>query len=318
MNNDTQAESQQFSALDCQDILRSHGKSFHFSGKFLNAVQFQDCARLYAFCRYLDDLVDASPSTVEAAVTMDAISREITTGRSDRPIVQDFFRLAQVYQLDHDIVLELIRGLRSDLDPVAVQNWDQLLRYCYRVAGTVGLLMAKILGAEHTHACFHAIDLGIAMQLTNISRDIAEDALSGRRYVPSCLLPNLSPAEIAAPDSITRKKLAMAVSEMLTKADYYYRSGETGLAYLPTRAHLAILISSRIYHAIGTELRRRNCATWQGRVFVSSQRKVLISLRTLLTFLRQRATVQRRPTHQANLHQALTGLPQTHTAQNPE
>lgn len=316
MRNCSHVKSRDFPESNCLAVLRRHGKSFYFAGKFLNTAQLHDCARLYAFCRYLDDLVDGSTSSLIAAAKIEAISTEVASGQSSQPIVNDFLGLAHLYRFDHNIVLELIQGLRSDIDQVAFQDWDRLMRYCYQVAGTVGLLMAKILGSKSSYANFHAIDLGIAMQLTNISRDVMEDALSGRQYVPNCILPSLSPAEISSPDLSAREKLAAAVDLILSKADCYYRSGEIGLSYLPIRSHLAILISSRIYRAIGTELRRRGCATWHGRVFVSSQRKVLISLRTLVTFFRQRALSHSKPAHDANLHRALVGLPQTHTGKD--
>ena len=289
--------------------LRRHGKSFHFAGNFLSGAHFRDCARLYGFCRYLDDIADQSTCNEQARRVFRDIAGDLLAGSSRNPQVADFLQLAEAHAIDRGIVLELIRGLEGDLDPVAVSDWPELIRYCYRVAGTVGLLMARILGASEPVARFHAVDLGIAMQLTNIARDVAEDARAGRRYLPASLLPGVSVEQIVRADPEIRPALSRAVSRLLSVAEAYYASGEDGLVYLAPRARVAILIASRLYHAIGTGLAARGHSTWEGRTYVTTGRKISIAAGTLFEFV----TTSRYKTppgpHPADLHEALAGLP---------
>ncbi|MFO7724859.1 MAG: phytoene/squalene synthase family protein [Oceanipulchritudo sp.] len=298
--------------MDSRVILRRHGKSFYFAGQFLAGKQLIDCSRLYAFCRYLDDIADCSAFPGQARRVLEKVYEDISNGSSREPIVNDFLHLADSHAIDKRIVLELIHGLKGDLEPVEIRNWSQLLLYCYRAAGTVGLLMSRILGADDPEARFHAIDLGVAMQLTNIARDVAEDARAGRRYIPAELLPGLPPGKIADPDKAARPLLQRAVEAILATADCYYASGEAGLAYLPARPRLAILIASRVYRAIGSELRRNHCVTWKGRAFISGRRKALIASRTIVHYVVNNRYRACGGGHEACLHRAFAGMPEAH------
>lgn len=297
---------------DGRDILRRHGKSFHFAGHLLPEDSLKDCARLYTFCRYVDDLADCSANTMAAREALSSVYEDIKRGRSSRPFVMDFLRLAETHKIDTSIVLELIYGLEGDLDGVAVASWNDLIRYCFRAAGTVGIMMADILGAREREARFHAIDLGIAMQLTNIARDVQEDALAGRRYIPADLLPGLSCRQIASPDRPTQSLLRKAVQTILDKAEDYYESGEAGLRYLPPRARVAILVAARVYRQIGKELETRNCATWEGRAVVSMRKKLTVAAGCMPRFFKLEAATTAETRHRKDLHRFLAGLPKTH------
>ena len=290
-------------------VLATHGKSFHFAGRLLAASQLQACARLYSFCRYLDDLADASDNNSESFRQLLQIYNELQSGVSFDPAVNDFLDLADEFQIDMAPVTQLIQGLLSDLDTVRIKDSAQLKRYCYRVAGTVGLLMCDVLGVKDPRAHKHAIDLGIAMQLTNIARDVAEDARNQRRYLPENIVGQLSPKLIAAADVWHREDLARAVKALLDEADRYYQSGEQGLAYLPWRARVAILVAARVYRAIGDQMARKGYATWLGRAQVSRREKIMIAAKTLVAFCARPHFHFKGASHDHKLHRPLHGLP---------
>lgn len=290
-------------------VLATYGKTFHFAGRLLGRNQLRDCARLYRFCRYVDDLVDRSPNSKQALKQMCRIEHELAVGYSIDPPVADFLSLARYYNLDLTPVYELMQGLIADLNDVRIENEGALKRYCYRVAGTVGLLMCGVLGVRDPCAFPHAIDLGIAMQLTNIARDVAEDAQADRRYLPADLLGPISPARIVVADDQVRPKLRASVQALLEEAERYYRSGEAGIAFLPLRARLAILVAARVYRAIGGVLARRGFATWLGRAKVTNLRKFAIAVHAIADFVLKPQYRRLPASHDANLHKHLLGLP---------
>lgn len=293
-------------------VLRRHGKSFDFAGRILGKEQLGDCAQLYSFCRYMDDMADHSADPSGAKEILRRIGKDIRAGESGQSEVRNYLRLAAKHDLDASVMAELIHGLEEDLDGVALRNWSELIRYGYRVAGTVGLLMAKILGAKEGAAGFHAIDLGIAMQLTNIARDVEEDAVAGRRYLPECLVPGMTAMRIREADPSAEEPLRAAVRSVLETAAGYYRSGVAGLVYLPVRARFSILVAARVYQAIGHEIRRRGFSAMEGRAVVSPRRKRLIALGCLPEMLRLGMRKADRVRHDAALHRFLGDLPQTH------
>jgi phytoene synthase len=205
--------------------------------------------------------------------------------------------------------LQLIAGVRSDLDLVGVPDERALIRYCYRVAGTVGVMMCGVLDVHSPHAHAYAIDLGIAMQLTNICRDVAEDATAGRRYLPASMVGELAPYELISPSEERLSRVRECVGALLNLADKYYASGEIGLSYLPLRARCGILVAARVYRAIGTRLRMRGHAFWQGRVMVTDREKAVITARALLIAPLQIAFWRQPSGHDPRLHAALGGLP---------
>ncbi|MDJ0880083.1 MAG: phytoene/squalene synthase family protein [Gammaproteobacteria bacterium] len=296
-------------AFQATDVLSKHGKSFYFAGRFLPLKQFKACARLYSFCRYLDDVVDASLQKPDALKKLIQIANELDSGMSFDPVISDFLMLSREYQINHEPVRQLIQGLLSDLDSVLFEDDAQLKLYCYRVAGTVGLLMCDVLGVEDTQAHKHAIDLGIAMQLTNIARDVAEDARNNRRYLPKSLVGNLNPLQIANADVWHRDNLKTAVKILLDDAEYFYESAERGMAYLPWRVRLAILIAARVYRGIGRQLARKKYATWLGRAQVTTRGKIMITVKACFDFITRTRFHLKTAQHNPVLHQPIQGVP---------
>ena len=289
--------------------LARQGRSFHWARRLLGATHADRATRLYAFCRRLDDLVDEASSPEEARVALAAADRAIADGRSDDPVLRDGLALMRECGIEPGVVRELIAGMASDAETVRVVDEAELLRYCYRAAGTVGLMMCRVLDAPEPAAAAHAVDLGIAMQLTNLCRDVAADARMGRRYLPASLVGDIAPAALIEPSPALQPTLRAAVARLLTLAETYYASGEAGLPFLPVRARAGILVAGRVYRAIGHRLTACEHAYWEGRVFVPDWRKATITLTALTTQPLRGAFWSRPHAHPASLHQALIGLP---------
>ncbi len=303
-------------ALDEADaVLVQKGRSFHWARRLLGARHAARATRLYGFCRRIDDIADESSSPVVARAALAAISIAIASGqpRDDEPVVADMLALMAECDIAPVIVLELLHGMDSDLDPVCFADEAELLRYCYRVAGTVGLMMCKVLDVHDPQALHHAIDLGIGMQLTNICRDVCEDARIGRRYLPATLVGALAPALLIDPAAALQPVVRSAVAALLTRADQYYCSGELGLAYLPLRARAGMLVAGRVYRAIGTQLRRVDHACWQGRAIVPTRTKAGLTILALLKLASHPAylypALHPAGRHDKALHRLLHGLP---------
>lgn len=185
----------------------------------------------------------------------------------------------------------------------------ELVRYCYRVASTVGLMMCGVLGVRCREALPHAIDLGIAMQLTNICRDVAEDAARGRVYLPAERLRSagIDPEDVVR-GTADPERVASVVRSVLALADRYYRSADGGMRDIPWRFRPAILVASRTYRAIGVRLRRRRPTA--GRTVVPWPEKLAWSAAAVAASLRPAILgITPRWAHDRALHQALRGLP---------
>jgi 15-cis-phytoene synthase len=281
-------------------ILQHHAKTFRAASLFLSPKQRDDAAIAYAFCRLVDDAVDEATDPITAERQLTELEASLYSGSGD-PIVVAYRELAERAGFGLQPAEDLIRGAQSDLGQVLLQNDQELLTYCYRVAGTVGLMMCGILGVQSPEARRHAIDLGVAMQLTNICRDVLEDAQRGRVYLPADSLDRagLSQKELlvevrlmvgkeqgtlAPPrgESGAGHAVALVVDRLLSLADIKYASGAAGFGFLPTRARLAIQVASRLYQNIGVKLRRdRACNSLQGRVTLSSSRKRWLTLQAI-------------------------------------
>ena len=202
--------------------------------------------------------------------------------------------------------------LQDQEDKVCLSSEADLLRYSYRVAGTVGLLMCEVLNSEVLDAKAYAIDLGIAMQLTNIARDVLEDAQMGRRYIPADWINGLSPNDIClastAPNGVNAMQVKAAIIRLLELAERFYQSGARGFPYLPSRAHLGIAVAARIYRQIGVQLEATGYAWHQGRQVTSKSTKLKCSLMALGSLF-SRISSLKNGNHDCSLHACLQGLP---------
>ncbi len=261
-------------------ILRHHAKSFSWAALLLPRWCRQDAAALYAWCRRCDDAVDLAANDREATAAVVRLRRELDDvyGPTDLrdPVLAGFQDVVRRHGLPRIPCDELLAGMKMDLGRVRYAKYDDLIIYCYRVAGTVGLMMARIMGVGDAPALRRAVDLGIAMQLTNICRDVAEDEARDRVYLPAELL-------VAGVPS--------AVADLLRRAEVLYRSGDRGLSALPARCAAAIRAARLIYSDIGRVIAARGFDVHAGRAFVPRRRKLRLALQAAFEALTGRLAV---------------------------
>jgi phytoene synthase len=275
--------SAQVGAELCRQSIAHHSKSFALASRLFPRGTADRAAIVYAFCRRADDAVDEVPRA-EQLRELARLRRELDAVYADAdladPVLGSFQRVVRACALPRGYVDELLAGMAMDCDHARYETFDDLLLYCHRVAGVVGLMMCHVMGLRDPAARRNAAHLGIAMQLTNICRDVLEDWDRGRLYVPDELLaahgaPGLA-GRLGAPfPGAARAPMAAAVGELLDRADRFYRSGDRGLEALPWRAALAVRAARRIYAAIGARLRARGCDVTRGRAVVPRGRKLV-------------------------------------------
>jgi len=285
-------ETEQTRETEHWKVLSTRARSFRWASAFLNAAQRRRVASLYAFCRAVDDLADADWVTPEAQADLAALQAALAAEPDAEALWPERFlwfrELCLECEIAFPVVQDLLVGMISDLGEVRVKSEDELIRYCYRAAGTVGLMMCSVLGVRDPRALRHAVDLGIAMQLTNISRDVLEDAQASRVYLPSdhLLAVGVGPEDLVEGRADSRS-VSLVVSDVLALSERYYRSGDQGMRFLPARPRWAILVASRLYRGIGRRLRRRRQSDpLRGRVVLPWFVKVALMGRACLSWLR--------------------------------
>jgi phytoene synthase len=244
------------------------GRSFWLASKLLPSGLRDEAAIVYAFCRAADDAADELTDTRRAHETLDALERGLAAdGPAPARAMRELFARRG---LGLDPARLLLSGVRRDLGSVRIEDDQELLHYAWLVAGTVGQMMAELLGARDPRARFYAVQLGIAMQITNVCRDVAEDLARGRVYLPERRLRAAGTSQRALlAGCAPRDAVAAVVRDLLVLADRLYASADRGMRFLPTRARLCVLVASRVYRAIGLRLRARGCDALRGRVVVS-------------------------------------------------
>ena len=281
-------------ALDeCRWMIQKGSKSFSLAARLFDPATRDAAFFLYGWCRYCDDQVDQ----VGASVTAEELNRRLKTLKDKtaaafsfapqrEPVFVALQYIVHRYDIPSHYALELIEGMAMDVRATQYTSLKELLLYCYRVAGTVGLMMAHVMGLRDEGALKHAADLGIAMQLTNIARDIIEDASMGRIYLPSAWLSEarIAPEAIAAPEN--REKLAILTLRLLREAERYYRSGDEGLWHLSFRSACAVAAARNVYSEIGALLLKKGARAWDERTYVTGARKLRVVLRGILSLLR--------------------------------
>lgn len=265
--------------------LARHAKSFWWAARLLPAWCRRDAAALYAWCRRCDDAVDlpTDVATARAAVRrmraeLDNIYCPIRSQLLLDPVLSGFRDVVRRHAIPRRHADDLIDGMAMDVGTVRYRTFDDLLLYCYRVAGTVGLMMARVMDVRDPVALRRAADLGIAMQLTNISRDVAEDERRDRLYLPAELAVTGGRPTAAA----TSSQKSRTVAELLRRANGFYASGDRGLAALPLRCAVAIRAARLIYAEIGVKIARRGFDVYAGRAVVPRWRKLWLVLRALM------------------------------------
>lgn len=280
-----------------KEVLATKSKSFALASKLLPPESRDDVALLYAWCRYADDAIDLAPAA-ERAGALERLRRELDDVYAGTPtgdaVLDAFGALARRRAIPRAYPEALLDGFATDVARARYETLDDLLLYCFRVAGVVGAMMCHVIGLSEASALRPAVHLGIAMQLTNVCRDVAEDAADGRVYLPSALL-GVDPAAIVACTARHRAEIARCVTELLGLADAYYRSADGGMRALPSRAALAVRTARLVYAAIGDQLARASFDPLRGRVFVPFLLKLWLVLRAVFaTALELPARARRR------------------------
>jgi phytoene synthase len=259
-----------------------YSKSFFFSSAMLPKEKRWDTYALYNFCRYADNIVDKprNRSTEELINEVDMLAKELhiayKSGESEHPVIKSFIYVANKYQIPIKYPLELLEGVKMDLVKNRYETYDDLYLFAYRVAGVVGILMTYVLGYKDESAFIYAEKLGIAMQLTNILRDVQEDKNMGRIYLPQEEIRrfNLQEEDFFA-ENIT-DKFREFMSFQVNRAHQYYNEAHDGIKLLTDNTQFAIYSASKIYQGILFQIEARNFNPFLGRVFVSQSKKLLI------------------------------------------
>jgi 15-cis-phytoene synthase len=277
----------------CRWMMVKGSKSFSLAARLFDPDTRSAAFFLYGWCRYCDDQVDDSAkqmSQPEMEAQLEALRESTRSAFSDvtprEPVFIALQYIVRRYAIPAHYPLELIEGMAMDVRGNRYPTFDDLLLYCYRVAGTVGLMMSHVMGLRDENALKPAADLGIAMQLTNIARDIVEDADMGRVYVPLAWLceAGIAPEEISLPQN--REKLAGVMGRLLGAAAGYYRSGDEGLWHLSFRSACAVAAARHVYAEIGNLLLQKGAAAWNQRTYVRGSRKLRMVARGMLQLLR--------------------------------
>lgn len=268
--------------------------SFSFASRLFGRETRDRVVKLYAWCRFVDDQIDDESLSLEVRKwRLDRIAKQSFDNIVDSEVpeaIAAFRELRFDVALSKDSPKELLKGMRMDLDRQQYQSLKELELYCYRVAGVVGLMMSQIMGVKNQRAYHHATELGLAMQLTNISRDVLTDAGMGRIYLPLKWLKQhdipSNPEEFDDPE--IKAKLVPLVEKLLCRADDLYKSGDEGLRYLGLRSALAVAIAREVYSAIGDEVRRLGVRAWDQRAYIPLSKKIFLGFKGVMKALGSR------------------------------
>ena len=252
-----------------KNYLSIYAKSFNWAGFFLPKKTYQKCSSLYDFCRTVDDIADDQNELGIKKKNLSIFKNDFINKNFNNVIIKNMWDLMINHEISIKIIEDLFAGIESDLnEKVQLNSKKDLLIYSYRVAGTVGLMMAKILNVKGKDSMIAAINLGIAMQLTNIARDVVEDSKNNRFYIQHDF---------------------DVISNTLTLADLFYKSCFTSINKIPFNFRFAILVARRVYRKIGNEiLKTSNIEGYNkaGKVYVNNLGKIYQTVLSLLDLIK--------------------------------
>ncbi len=280
----------------CREVTKKHAKSFYFSARFLKPEKRRPIYALYALCRLVDDEVDeADVSSEKEAIQavenwkkiLDVIySHQFIqtnqTGITASPrhfvtashIISAWQDMLKTYKIRQDLPLELMKGVLMDTHLKRYETWDELYVYCYRVASVVGLMSSEIFGYEKPETLDYAESLGIAMQLTNILRDIKEDAAMGRIYLPQEDLQKFGVTEKQIFSNELNENFAELMKFQIERARHYYQRAELGIPLLSKDARFCVLLAARIYGRILDEIEKQSYDIFSRRAHTTKWQKI--------------------------------------------
>ena len=274
----------------CENVTKIHAKSFYFAAKFLPKSKRRAVYPIYAFCRRVDDEIDEigegrEKEAIRAIEKWRGELKEVYENENQTPsgnaenenrdLVFIAWRdLLKTYKIPSNLPLELMQGVVQDTQIKRYETFAELYVYCYRVASTVGLMSSEILGYKDAAALEYAEAMGIAMQLTNILRDIKEDAAIGRIYLPQEDLRRFSVSEEQISAGVVNDNFIEMMRFQIERARNFYRTGEKGIRLLEKDSRLTVLLAARIYSRILDEIERQNYDVFARRASTTFAQKM--------------------------------------------
>ena len=251
------------------NLLKKHAKSFYWASFFLSKPVFNKCSSLYNFCRTLDDIVDENSKLEVKKENFSKFKKYFLNKDLENPIIKEMWSIIDSEGISKQVVMDLFDGVETDLEEkVQINSKKELLVYSYRVAGTVGLMMSKILKVNNREALKGAIDLGIAMQLTNIARDICEDKARNRQYV---------------------KHDFSSIKETIDDSKIFYDKSFSSIRSIPIRSRFSVIVARRVYKKIGDYiLEQKNIENYNnaGKIYVPVHQKIVQTFLSFFDFIR--------------------------------
>ena len=251
------------------NLLKKHAKSFYWASFFLSSNTLDKCSSLYNFCRTLDDIADDNNNLEKKKEIFLEFKMDFENKSLNNQIIKDMWSIIDSENISKQIVIDLFDGVETDLnEEVVINSKKDLLVYSYRVAGTVGLMMSKILKVKNKEALKGAIDLGIAMQFTNIARDVCEDKARNRRYVDHDFL---------------------AIQEIISESQIYYKNSFNSISDIPIRSRFSVIVARRIYRKIGDYiLKQKNIDNYNkaGKIYVPIFEKIIQTFLSVFDFIK--------------------------------
>ena len=252
-----------------KNLLQIHAKSFNWASFFLPKKIFYQCSVLYNFCRTLDDIVDSEKQLEIRKKEFSNFKNGFLNKNLNNQIVKEMWDLINSQNISKIIILDLFDGVETDLKKsLKINSKKDLLVYSYRVAGTVGLMMSKILNVKNNEALLGAIDLGIAMQLTNIARDVVEDKKRNREYINH----NFS-----------------SIKSTILEAENFYNISFKAIKSIPIKSRFSVIVARRVYKKIGHHIiKRENIENYNksGKIFVPTYGKIIESFLSIIDFFK--------------------------------
>ena len=252
-----------------KSYLSTYAKSFNWAGFFLPKETYNKCSALYDFCRVADNIADDDGRIETKEKKFNQFENDFNQKKIENPVIKNMWKLIEEFDISLNIVQDLLVGIKSDIkNKVKLDSKKDLLIYSYRVAGTVGLMMAKILRVHKKSSLKSAIDLGIAMQLTNISRDVIEDSKNNRFYI---------------------NENFKEISSTLYLADTFYENSFYSIKDIPISFRFSILVARRIYRKIGFKIiNKKTIESYKrsGKIYVSNIEKGLETFFSIFDLIR--------------------------------
>lgn len=265
-------------------------KSFAAAARLFDPATRRSAVMLYAWCRYCDDVIDGQEAGHSASVVASTTAQlrlknlrseteaVYESAAAESPAFAAFREVALRHAIPKRYATEHLAGFEMDVLQRRYDSIEDTLEYCYHVAGVVGLMMSQVMGAGDELTLDRACDLGIAFQLTNIARDIIDDAHVGRCYLPREWLKELSVPEHYLTDSRYRQSIAILAERLVDLAEPYYASSRAGLSSLPWRSAWAVATACGVYREIGIEVKKRGARAWDSRISTSGVDKLRLAI----------------------------------------